>query len=78
MYQLAAAQQTSTVKLQAFSLRFQTEERILRVKTEGILINWSLTYVILLLIFINCAEFKTKLELNSIKMTCLAGAHFWA
>ena len=31
MYQFAAAQQASTVKMPAFTLRFQTEERILRV-----------------------------------------------
>ena len=31
MYQFAAAQQTSTVKLPAFVLRFQAEERVLRV-----------------------------------------------
>ena len=32
MYYVAAAQQTNTVKLPAFFLRFQTEERILMVK----------------------------------------------
>ena len=31
MYQFAAEQQTITVKLTAFFLRFQTEERVLRV-----------------------------------------------
>ena len=31
MYYLAAAQQTSTVKLQSFFFRFQTEERVLKV-----------------------------------------------
>ena len=31
MYQFAAVQQTSTVKLQAFYLRFQTAQRVLRV-----------------------------------------------
>ena len=36
MYQFAAAQQTSTVKLPAFFLRFQTKERILRVNESEI------------------------------------------
>ena len=36
MYYLAAAQQTSTVKLSAFFLRFQTEKWVLRVNKSEI------------------------------------------
>ena len=36
MYQLAAAQQTSTVKLQAFFLRFQSKQRVLTVNKSKI------------------------------------------
>ena len=36
MYQFAAAQQKSTVKLPAFFQRFQTEERVLRVNESKI------------------------------------------
>ena len=36
MYQFAAAQQTSTVKLPAFNLKFQTQERVLRVNKSEI------------------------------------------
>ena len=36
MYLFAGAQQTSRVKLPKFYLRFQTEERILRVKKSEI------------------------------------------
>ena len=36
MYQLAAAQHTSTIKLPGICLRFQTEERVVRVnKSES-------------------------------------------
>ena len=36
MYKFVAGQQTSTVKLSAFFLRFQTEERVLRVNKAEI------------------------------------------
>ena len=36
MYQFAAAQQTSTLKLLAFFFRFQTEERVLKVNKNKI------------------------------------------
>ena len=36
MYQFAATQQTSTVKLQAFSLRFQAKEHVPRVNKSEI------------------------------------------
>ena len=36
MYEFAAAQQTSTLKLPAFFLRFQTEECVLRVNKSKI------------------------------------------
>ena len=36
MYQFAAVQQTSTMKLPAFFVRFQTEDRVLRINKSEI------------------------------------------